>query len=201
MKIKSIRYLLLFCYISIANGVFGQANSKVIDPKELKDLFKKSNYHAALKGYLALIEKEPKNEEYNYYAGICYLNTNIDKKKAISYLETANNNDNCDPNTLFYLGRAYHLAYRFDDAIDAFTKFKESGKGDKENQAAADQQIQYCINAKELIKFPIKVSFENLGETVNSPYPDYMPFLPEDESFIIYPRPAGHAHRHRRDRG
>ena len=41
-------------------------------------------------------------------------------------------------------------------------------------------------NAKELMKFPLDVKFENLGPNVNSPYADYYPFVPSDESFIIF---------------
>jgi len=50
----------------------------------------------------------------------------------------------------------------------------------------ADLQIQHCINAKELMKFPVDVIFQNLGANINSPYSDYYPFVTSNESFIVY---------------
>ena len=82
---------------------------------------------------------------------------------------------------------------RFDDAITAFNRFTKEGKGKEENLKDAELQIQYCLNAKERLKYPLNATFENLGKTVNSEYNDYYPFIPLDESFIIYnsKRPLG----------
>jgi hypothetical protein len=114
------------------------------------------------------------------------LNTNINKAKAIPYFEILTHKPKFDPNAMYLLGRAYHYANRFDDAIKAYTSFKQTGRGNADNLADVDRQIQFCINAKELMKFPLNVTFENLGPNVNSPYADYFPFVPSDESFIIY---------------
>ncbi|MBA3971813.1 MAG: hypothetical protein H0X46_06645, partial [Bacteroidetes bacterium] len=122
-----------------------------------------------MEDYLSLLD-ESKNDKYNYNIAICYLNTNINKTKAIPYLEIMARKPKFDPNAMYLLGRAYHYAYRFDDAIKAYTAFKQTGRGNADNLADVDHQIQFCINAKELMKFPVDVKFENLGANVNSPY-------------------------------
>ncbi len=184
MKKIASRVCIVFALLIMA-PVFAQHGGKV-DPFEAQQKLIQGNFEGALDDYLSLREEDPKNDSYNYNIAICYLNTNINKSKAIPYLETITRKPKYDPNALYLLARAYHYAYRFDDAIKTYTSFKQIGRGTIENLKDVDRQIQFCINAKELIKFPVNVTFENLGSNVNSPYADYYPFVPNDESFIIY---------------
>ncbi|MES2591985.1 MAG: hypothetical protein V4608_08880 [Bacteroidota bacterium] len=178
-KLVYITFLLLVTNLSFAQ-------SGKIDPFDAEQKLLAGNFEGALDDYLTLRESDPKNDSYNYNIAICYLNTNINKSKAIPYLETITRKAKYDPNALYLLARAYHYAYRLDDAIKTYTTFKEIGRGNVDNLKDADRQMQFCINAKELMKFPLDVTFENLGANVNSPYADYYPFVPNDESFIIY---------------
>jgi hypothetical protein len=113
------------------------------------------------------------------------LNTDIDKTKAAQYLEKVKDK-NAEPDTKYLLGRAYQYAYKFDDATKMLNEFKQEGKGKSENLKDVELEVQYCMNAKELMKYPVNVSFENLGKNINSEYPDYFPFVPADESFLIF---------------
>jgi len=179
-----------FCFLLfIANFSYSQVVAKkktaAGDVKLADENFKNVNFESALDEYLMLIKKDPTNEKYNYRAGICYLNTDIDKTKAIPFFEKIQNSTS-EEEIKYLLARAYQYALRFDEAIDLFGKYKQDGKGSSANKKDADLQIQYCINAKELIKFPLNVSFENLGKNINSEYPDYFPFVPADESFLIF---------------
>lgn len=156
------------------------------DQRSADNYFDEQNFEAALDEYLMLLEDEPDNQEYNYRVAICYLNTNIDRAKAVDFLEEYTNQDKFDYNALYLLGRAYHFAYKFDKAIEKYQEFLEIGKGTAFNIENAPKQIEYCENAKELIKFPVDVTFENLGTNINSLFPDYYPFVPIDESFIFF---------------
>jgi len=156
------------------------------DPKKAEEKLMAGNYEDALADFLALHAKDPQNEKYNYNIGVCYLNYNGKKSKAVPYLEKIIHNPKHDPNADYLLGRAYQYAMRFDDATNSFTKFITNGKGKEDNLKDAGIQIQYCLNAKERIKFPVNVKFENLGKNVNSEYEDHYPFVPLDESFVIF---------------
>jgi tetratricopeptide (TPR) repeat protein len=184
-KLLPIITIALFL-ISAHVGFAQDETDKKADPYEADKKFLMGNYEAALDDYLVLLDNDAKNDKFNYNIAICYLNTNINKKKAIPYLEILTHKTKFDPNAMYLLGRAYHYANRFDDAIKAYNAFKQTGRGNADNLGDVDRQIQYCINAKELMKFPMNVTFENLGSSVNSPYADYFPFIPSDESFIIY---------------
>lgn len=157
-----------------------------VNPKEASERFNDGNFIEALADYLDLLQDEPENTKYNYRIGVCYLNTNIDKAKAVPFLEKAIKAEDVDPNAYYLLGRAYHFAYRFNEAIEMYRKFKSMNKGSEENLTDVNKQIEYCYNAIELMKFPLDVSFENLGENINSKYKDYYPFVPKNESFIIF---------------
>jgi hypothetical protein len=156
------------------------------DRKQALTFFEAGNFESALDEYLELIKSDSDNIEYNYNIAVCYLNTNIDKSKAIPYLEKMVKNPKIIPDAFYLLGRAYHFGYKFNEAIAAYQKFNESGKGSEENRLNVTKQIEYCENAKELMKFPKNVTFINLGQNINSKYADYYPFIPINEGFVIF---------------
>ncbi len=157
-----------------------------INAKDAEKKLLAGNYEDALDDYLNLVTEDPHNTKYNYDIGVCYLNIHGNKTKAIPYLVKAVHDPKHDPNADYFLGRAYHYANRFDDAIKALNVFKEGAKGTVENLKMVDQQIQYCWNAKELMKFPLNVTFTNLGTNVNTEYDEHFAFIPIDESFVVF---------------
>ncbi|MCC6690008.1 MAG: PD40 domain-containing protein [Bacteroidia bacterium] len=159
-------------------------NSKFLDPREAQEHFEHKNYQAALRVYKELLKRDPDDAEYNLKAALCYLNTNLDKTQAIQYLEKVVQKDKNNSLALFYLGNAYQYANRFDEAIKSYTAFKE--KSSKKDLQQAERAIETCENGKQLIKFPLNVTFENLGKDVNSEYPDYHPFATQNESFMVF---------------
>lgn len=183
MKKQYLCVLVLFMGI-IANAQ--EDNLTKVTPEGAAAKIKVGNYEDALGDYLQLLNEDPKNMLYNYNVGVCYLNSNVNKTKAIPYLEIVARKEKHDPNAEYLLGRAYQYANRFDDATNTFNKFKQEAKGTVFNLADADLQIQHCINAKELMKFPVDVMFQNLGGNINSEYADYYPFVTANEAFIVY---------------
>ncbi|MFT4523950.1 MAG: WD40 repeat protein/outer membrane protein OmpA-like peptidoglycan-associated protein [Bacteroidia bacterium] len=150
------------------------------------DYYWGGNFRAAIEDFLILLSKDPSNVETNFYIGACYLESNIDKTKAISYLEYVVQQPKFPKEAIYQLGRAYMFAHRFDEAITTFNQFKEISRGKEDNIITGSRMIEMCFNGKQLLKYPRDVTFENLGGLVNSPYPDYNPFIPEDESFIVF---------------
>jgi WD40 repeat protein/tetratricopeptide (TPR) repeat protein len=144
------------------------------------------NFRAALEDFLVLLAKDPLDVEVNFRIGACYLETNIDKSQAIRYLEYVVQQPKFPKEAIYQLGRAYMFANRFDEAIITFNKYKDIQRGKDDNIITGSRMIEMCFNAKQLVKYPLNVKFENLGSLVNSAYPDYNPFIPEDESFIVF---------------
>ncbi|MCC7301954.1 MAG: PD40 domain-containing protein [Bacteroidia bacterium] len=183
-----------FVLVLLSSGMFlFSQKSKDVTPKGANDKFVNGNYEDALEDYLVLLNQEPKNEKYNYRTGVCYLNSNVSKAKAVPYLEIVTRITKTEFDAWYLLGRAYMFAFRYDDAIKTFNAFKDMNKGKLENINDVARQIQFCLNAKELLNFGMDMSFDNLGAGVNSEYNDFYPFIPSDESFLIFNsrRPEG----------
>jgi hypothetical protein len=169
----------------IVNVTFAQSTKKTapvikltkeqaaVVKKDAADLYKSSNYAAALTLYNQLVAYDPEEMDYNYRLGMCYLNANTDKSQAIQYfVKTADKKD--APKDVYYqMGKALLSAGLFEEAIDAFEKYKEVNKGQLNPKFNFDQYVEYCYNAKESIKKPLEIKFTNPGKNVNSPYADY----------------------------
>ncbi|MEQ8521911.1 MAG: hypothetical protein RIC15_07120, partial [Vicingaceae bacterium] len=188
MNSKGIAIGVLFLFLAGSQSFAGDGK---ISARKANDYFQKYNFLDALPQYKYLVKSDENNIVYNFRLGVCYLNTNINKSLAIPYLKTVIDLDALDGKTdyaiaYYLLGRSYHYNNQFDLAISAFKKFLMQEGINDEDRAFAEQKIQFCFNAQELVKFPIDVTFENLGKQINSEYPDYYPFIPADESFLVF---------------
>ncbi len=185
---KLYNTLLLFIAVTFASSVLAQptkpGTGPAADPDAAAEHYSHRNFVMALPIYLACVKKEPGNYEYNFRLGMCYLNTNSNKKEAVKYMEFCTKQPKADAEAWLMLGQAYHHAHRWDDAITAYNSYKL--KADKEGKLRADLYIQQCSNAKVLVKSPLDVSFESLGKEVNSEFPDYYPFVTQDESMLCF---------------
>ncbi|MGZ3901347.1 MAG: TolB family protein, partial [Bacteroidia bacterium] len=99
-----------------------------------------------------------------------------------NYLEKA-----APPLAHFYYGQALHINYKFDDATAQYTNFsKYVSARDKDWKKMLEREKEICAYAKELSAAPLNIQITNLGDSINSPYPDYSPVLSADERMLIY---------------
>jgi len=202
---KVYSYLLivfLFFYFSFPVRSFAQSISK----SQFKELFTQGNlmildnfYDTACKTFLSLNKADSSNANVNYKIGVCYLHLPGQKLKAIPYLEhaikqTAGNYREDDPSeknapedAAYYLGQAYHYAYRFDEAMEQFKKFRDMvGKWNLNLVKEIDHRTELSKNAKELTAHPVACTITNLGDSVNSAFADYSPVIAADESILAF---------------
>ncbi|MBI5218495.1 MAG: OmpA family protein [Bacteroidia bacterium] len=169
--------------------------------RQADDFMADNNYNAALQIFLELLDSDPDNANLQNRIGVCYLHTALQQENAITYLEKAVKNTALDAKPdlpeerrasfeVFYnLGKAFHINYKFDEAIKLFNGYLDKIVEVKDNDTLVDRankQIEICRNAIELVKKPIQMKVENLGKNVNSVYPDYSPFVNADESVLIF---------------
>lgn len=179
MSPKSFRLLILFAVLFFPGFASGQND----DHLKARTYMKYKDYNRALEQYLQLYEKDKENTEVNYNLGLCYLNINSDKTKAIPFLEYVLTKEQPPKDIFLYLGTAYMYAYRFEEAIDYFNKAKSANR---KKEDIAEALIKNCENAKILIKNPVNVTFTNLGPLVNSSFPDYVPFVTADHKTLYF---------------
>jgi tetratricopeptide (TPR) repeat protein len=194
--LRTFRCIILVALLFAGHGVFSQSRPTKVkwEPEDAEEHFKQRNYIMALPMFKELARKEPTDLNYNYKAALCYLYTNVDKPAAAQYLEVVTKDPKCKNEAWFWLGKAYHLGNRFADAIKAYSKYKDLVVKDKAEAEKADHCIEQCNNAQQLTKYPVNVTFTNAGPEVNSEFPDYYPWITQDEQTIFFTsrRKGGH---------
>jgi hypothetical protein len=120
--------------------------------KEAARYFDQEDFTRAYPLYSQLLSLYQQDPEYNYRFGACMLFFQADKAKPVDYLEFAVKKPSIEPLAYYYLGRAYHLNYRFDDAIKAYQHFKQTASGADVKKHQVDHLIEMCENGKTLLK-------------------------------------------------
>ena len=162
-------------------------------------LLLEDNYSLAQDNFEAAYNLDSLNSNVNYMLGICYLHSALEKPKAEYFLARAVKNVSrvyrtddptekaAAPLSHLYYGQALHINYKFDEALVQYSEFKKyvSAK-DKDWMKLVEREKAIATYAKDLIAFPMNVSISNLGDSVNSQYPDYSPVLSADERMLIF---------------
>ncbi|MBL4754175.1 MAG: OmpA family protein [Flavobacteriales bacterium] len=166
--------------------IMGGGEAELLEDAEW--FFGIGDYRRALPIFVKLNLRYPGTNVYQYYAGICYLEKTDEQDKSIDLLETAYSVDPKLIDILFYLGRAYMVNYKFDEAIGYFILANDKKKTSAANRVQIARFIEQCENAKALTaKKPEQVLvLENLGPPVNTENDEYVPLLSADESVMIY---------------
>jgi len=149
------------------------------------ELYYQKNYFYALLLFKNIIKDQPDNAHINYKLGVCYLKSNTERTKALSYLkkaekaisrnfDTYSSTDNTAPN-------------EFDKSIEYFNKFKS--KVSKKHQLVSDAELQMeqCIVAKSMLQNSrTDVVISNLGSNINSAYSDFSPVVSLDDRVLYF---------------
>jgi tetratricopeptide (TPR) repeat protein len=201
MKQLSILILLFLSSLHLS-AQLSKDTIEFSDPKEIYNqaeiyLFER-NYKTALQYYRYLLKKNANSNQFKYKIGLCLNESSIDKSIALPFLESASknvskkyrdqyNDNSAPPQTFYTLGLAYHYNHRFEEAREAFRTYKSYiDPKDKEEIAKIDLALEKTRVAEELIAKPVNIRYNNLGDTINTTFPDYAPAVPADESFMIF---------------
>jgi len=197
--LKSV--LLSVAFILIIFNCFSQQLAKNNQKKQFQDARRfvmYSKYSTALPILLNLQHTDTANVNLNYLVGLCYLNSESEKEKAIPFLKNASKNmsqkykgiklnENKAPfKTMLHLGQAYHFIYQFAQAENYFVKYKELVSDNLKEIKIADRYIEMCKNGELLLKDSIDISIDNVGTIINSEFDEHTPCLTTDEKTLIF---------------
>ena len=155
-------------------------------------------YKEALRLYLELIRSYPTNSNIKYRIGQCYVNIPEEKDKSITYLEDAVKNINpaykegkfketgAPYDAYYYLANAYRINNQIDKALETYELFNKNLDAKIYNPDVVDLQIQSCLHARELMKTPLYIRKENLGEPINNQYANLRPVVSGDQNTMIF---------------
>jgi len=114
-------------------------------------LFNERRFAEAMPLYSQLVSLSPSDRTLNYRFGTTLLFVGEDKEKAIGHLKFATESPAIEPAAWYWLGRAYHLNYRFKEALVAYQKYR--GVADKKTllELPAEAFEQQCRNGQKLL--------------------------------------------------
>ena len=209
--INNLKYIFLALLLSF--GIFGTSYSQ-IDSNDLeknlknasfKQKFETANsfmedhlYEFATKIWLNLIEEQPTNSNINYKLGLCYLHSSLERNKALKHLLIAGENvsrkydpfssgeTNAPFETHHYLGQAYHLNERFDEALAEYQHFKEEVNTKHTLFNKNEMYSIYSINAKIEVAAKKNFKITNIGIPINGEFSDFNPVITADQSAIFF---------------
>lgn len=152
------RLYLYTALIMLLLGINSKAQDNEHTEKELKKeaetCLKNNDYLQATRLFSQLLSLNPNDAYYHYKFGICLLENGQDKGKALEYILTASEDPSIESKVFFYLGRAYHYNYEFDDAIDAYSTYiNYLSKWQKKEINRTNILIKMCNNGKTLLKY------------------------------------------------
>jgi Tol biopolymer transport system component len=180
--------LLLFVLISFVSL------TSVAQNKDLKEeaayYFDSKDFKKSYELYDKLWTQTPKNLDYKFRLGYSALFYPEKKARAIEIFEDIKRTDK-SPDVDYYLGKAYHINYKFDEAIKSYNLFiAEKGTKVKDEDKAfiedAKLGIINCNNGKELIAKKIIADIKNIGLPINTSETEGVPVISADESIMIY---------------
>lgn len=180
--------------VLILLAISGVAQKFVQDKNYLKaeKLFYKTNYEDALPALLA-VDSIYDSPEIDFLIGMSYMGLKSKENEAIPYLETYVSKSDSLDQAHYYLAQLYHWNYHFDKAISMYNQFGEIALSKTQDSvirdiisATVDKRVMECNFGKISMDQPRKVIIENLGDQVNSKYPEYAPVISKDEKTLIY---------------
>lgn len=175
-----LRFILAFvCFVS---AVVAQKKPSYKDYfEEGTYLLSEDNMAQALQNFEAAYKIDSTSANINYMLGICYLSSARQKSRAEEHLQRAVTNiskayqpdmateKTAPPLALFYYGKALHINYKFDEALEQYEKFSQYiSPKDKEWKKMVEKEKQAASIAKTLVANPINIKITNMGDSINS---------------------------------
>jgi tetratricopeptide (TPR) repeat protein len=185
-------FLILFSLIIINQNVYSQQLSKreLIDmEKRAHELYAGFNFHSAIPLYEKIHENLPNDSKIIYPLAVSYINE-FDEENAFKYFTICMNEHHKYPDRIhYYMGKTQHLRHEFEDAIKHYQTFLSKFKNPKKFQSLIDdvnREIEQCQFAIEQMKSPVDLKVINIGDEINSEFPEYGPVLSADEKMLIF---------------
>jgi hypothetical protein len=181
--------LLLVSIVCFAQNEKGNATKnvsrKILKHEREADIyFDNRDFQSALDLYRQAFATDSNIVSINFKMASCMYNLKKHKLGSLPYFEKALRGGMSEAN--YYLGNLYHLNGKFAEAINSFEDYKKIPVKKTFPDEEVDFLISKCKTAKEMVKTPMNVKIENIGNVINSEYPDYVPLISADESVLIF---------------
>ncbi|MHB8260036.1 MAG: hypothetical protein ACYDCN_06375 [Bacteroidia bacterium] len=173
----------------LSTGLKAQTKKESID--ELNEIAESymspeaPDYARAYECYDKLDKRDPSNPYYKYQKGMCAFHLPDKKQETVTLFEAVYKMEPKETSVLLNLGKAYHINYRFDDAIKTFNQFLTTNPSEAD-KLEAERLIKNSLYGKNVTQEMLQADIKNLGTPVNTTYQEYSPIISADESMLIF---------------
>jgi tetratricopeptide (TPR) repeat protein len=180
--------LLLMLALSATNSSSAHAASgpNKVQIMRAKNLMKSGDYYAALRLIREIEKEDSTSADVLFLSAECnfLLKNYADAERRLESAIQVSPND--DVQKYFMLGRVKQIGGKLNDAISNYEQFLklELKKSDATTEAA--NYIEQCKAAASMLNNPRKVQLKNVGEAINSEYPDYSASVSADGQTLIF---------------
>lgn len=186
---KTLLHALLFVLCFLGSQHL-QAQSKADLEEDAYNALNDRDFAKAYDLFDKLNAKYPKEFDYKFKLGISALNYPEKKARAVELFKEIKT-EVTGPESSYYLGKAYHMNYRFDEAIPLLEEYLAAKatnpkKDEKELIRDAENILNNCKNGKALIDNKVIADIQNLGSPINTDEDEYVPAITTDESIIVF---------------
>lgn len=176
-------------------------------PEELFDegqyFFLRKDYKEALYFFKQLADKNKEHANFNFKTGECYLNIPGLEYKAVPYFQVAIKNivpkraydsrefieEEAPLHAWFFLGNAYRMAGKLDDALKAYFTFMDSPYFlNNYNPGVVEREIKSCERAKIIQDAPLDLVKTPFNESINTSSSEFNPVLSKDGNTLVFVR-------------
>ncbi len=167
--------------------------------QEAEYFFLRGNFRESAFLYHELLRADPANANLQFLTGASYLSIDGMKQLAIPFLEEAvasvspgyregsYRERNAPREAFFALGRAYHIANRFGEAIEYYEKYKNvMPLYDAASIDYVKKQIASVHLAMQMIKDSLRFSLFDPGDQINATARTFRAVLAQQDSVLIY---------------
>ncbi|MBN2669429.1 MAG: PD40 domain-containing protein [Bacteroidales bacterium] len=151
MKLRFILFILSYWSVVVLYSQNSEEQEQLIETAA--DYFEQGQFAEAMPLYSQLLSIYPTEPIYSFYYGACLVENNKEIDKSIKYLSFATRKLEDVPLAFYYLGRAYHLSYQFDKAIEQYQIFQTRSSAKLQKDKQSEREIAICENGRDLVKY------------------------------------------------
>ncbi|MEX0986289.1 MAG: tetratricopeptide repeat protein [Bacteroidales bacterium] len=195
-----MKYLIL---ISILFTIWPNTLAQDETPRDFFEdgdfFFAREEYEEAAYLYSQLLKSEPENHNGHYKLGMAYLNMEGEEHRAIDHFLKATENislkyrKNYYPekraphHTWFFLGNAYRITNRLQEALEAYEKFRSVNNFEKlYNARITDEEIKAVGRAKIIQDAPLDLYSFCFEEPLNTGGTEYKAVMSSNEKVMVW---------------
>jgi len=177
---------LVVCFFCLSGFTQQEGGDKANKRKQMhkaENYFDKGDYNNALIIFNELLKNDSLSSYLNYHVGVCKFHLSRYRSEALSHLELSGPKINTE--IYYYLGRLYHLNMDFEKALLFLNKYYSLYDREYDDELIS-QLINNVSSAQTLMAKPVLVDIINMGNLVNSQFPEYVPLITADGKKIFF---------------